>query len=157
MPTPRLRWLKWITIALAGIGKTVDKVPADIQAALTVIGRRKAGPGRVNLGHANVPGAGLGLADLSYADLAGASLARADLSLANLTSAVLTGANLSFANLSFADLTGADLSGTHLTAADLTGTGIVSPAQLAAACGQPRALPRDVPADFTLKPCPPPD
>jgi Pentapeptide repeats (8 copies) len=59
--------------------KGSDAPATDIQAALTVVGRRKDGPGIV---------------DLSWADLTGA-----DLIGANLTGAKLTGANLSHARL----------------------------------------------------------
>jgi Pentapeptide repeats (8 copies) len=76
--------------AKAKIDKDKTKVkgpesPAtDIQAALTVIGRRKAGPGGVNLGGANLNGA----------DLSGANLGGADLLGANLLGARLDGADL---------------------------------------------------------------
>ena len=118
--------------------KTDGAVPAppleaDVQAALTVIGRRDAqrdvqridlkgaGLTRANLGAAN-----LRIADLFRADLSGADLFRADLTGADLTGAHLTGAHLLLAclrgaNLSAADLTGADLSGAYLAGADLTG------------------------------------
>ena len=99
----------------------------DLQAALTVIGRR-------NTDHDTDP------IDLSGADLSGASLTRAsllnavlsdvDLSDANLADADLTGATLIDANLQGADLseasladvfsTDATLSGASLTAADLS-------------------------------------
>jgi Pentapeptide repeats (8 copies) len=68
-----------------------DGPPAtDIQAALTVIGRRAAGPGVVDLRGANVP----------KAHLSGAR--------ANLTGALLIEANLTGADLSSAKLSGAD-------------------------------------------------
>ena len=52
------------------IGKTVSKKPAiDIQAALTVIGRRK-GQELPDLAEVNIPGANLSGANLSGADLA---------------------------------------------------------------------------------------
>lgn len=70
----------------------------DIQAALTVIGRRNA------------------TRDRQPIDLKGANLTRAD-----LTRATLVGADLTGATLVDADLTGADLNYAKLTAADLTG------------------------------------
>jgi uncharacterized protein YjbI with pentapeptide repeats len=108
------------------IGKTVSEKPAtDIQAALTVIARRK-GQEPPDLADANIPGANLGRANLRGADLNGADLnsaylSRADLTGANLIGANLTGANLTGANLSRVDLTGADLSGANLGLADLNG------------------------------------
>jgi uncharacterized protein YjbI with pentapeptide repeats len=108
------------------IGKTVSERPAiDIQAALTVIGRRK-GQEPPDLAKANIPGANLSRANLRGADLNGAFLnsaylSRADLTGANLIGANLTGANLTGASLSRVDLTGADLTATNLGLADLTG------------------------------------
>jgi len=108
------------------IGKTVSKKPAiDIQAALTVIGRRK-GQELPDLAEVNIPGANLSGANLSGADLESAHLNSAYLSGANLSGANLLGANLSGANLTSAklsrvDLTGANLSGANLGLADLNG------------------------------------
>jgi hypothetical protein len=65
----------------------------DIQAALTVIGRRDA------------------QCDTSPINLTGADLTGADLTGADLTGADLTGADLTGADLTGADLTGADLTG----------------------------------------------
>src|SRR5260370_42514440 len=92
------------------IGKTVSKKPAiDIQAALTVIGRRKGQElpdlAKVNIPGANLSGANLSGADLHSAHLSSAYLSRADLTGANLIGANLTGANLSSATLSSAALT----------------------------------------------------
>jgi uncharacterized protein YjbI with pentapeptide repeats len=108
------------------IGKTVSEKPAiDIQAALSVIGRRK-GPelpdlAEVNIPGANLSGANLRGADLNSADLNSAYLSGANLSGANLLGANLTGANLTGAKLSRVDLTGADLTGANLGLADLNG------------------------------------
>jgi uncharacterized protein YjbI with pentapeptide repeats len=108
------------------IGKTVSEKPdIDIQAALTVIGRRK-GPELPDLAKVNIPGANLSRANLRGADLNGADLnsaylSFANLSFANLIGANLTGANLTGANLSRVDLTGADLTGANLGLADLNG------------------------------------
>lgn len=109
----------------------------DVQAAVTVIGRRISGDDRVriDLTGANLTGARLTRAVLEGADLTGANLAGADLFGALLTGAflpraVLTGADLRAADLTYATLTNADLtgailsdelSGTHLSHADLTG------------------------------------
>ena len=67
------------------IGKTVpkDKPTTDVQAALTVIGRRIKGPGAVDLANVSIPGANLE----SHADLSGANLSGTDLSGANLLGA----------------------------------------------------------------------
>jgi hypothetical protein len=85
----------------------------DVQAILTVIGRRnlsfEKANDRLNLTDTNLNGADLGGADLNGATLNGAALHGAnldgaDLNSANLTSAGLTGANLTGANLTSADL-----------------------------------------------------
>jgi len=80
---------------------TGDGPPAaDIQAALTVIGRRKAiGTGIPDLVNANIP-----KADLPHADLGGANLSGTNLNHSNFIGADLTGADLSNANLSGAFL-----------------------------------------------------
>ena len=126
-----------------------DQRPPDIQAALTVIRRRAAGAGVVDLtgshiskaflgdadltkavlNGANLSGANLGSADLTKANLNDANLGSADLTKANLNDAILTkavltqtvldGANLSGANLGSANLNGAYLSGANLTKASL--------------------------------------
>ena len=111
------------------IGKTVFEKPAiDIQAALTVIGRRK-GQELPDLAKANIPGANLSGANLSGADLDSAHLnsaylSGANLSGANLLGANLTGANLTGANLGLADLNGAYLSGANLSGANLSGANL---------------------------------
>ena len=134
------------------IGKTVsEKQPAtDIQAALTVIGRRAEGPGTLDLDNVSIArrqperrqperrqperrqperrrqpgGANLSGANLSGANLSGANLSGANLSGANLSGANLSDANLSGANLSGADLSGADLSGANLSGANLSGANL---------------------------------
>jgi hypothetical protein len=73
-----------------------DAPPAtDIQAALTVIGRRKPGLGEVDLSGAHIVKASLIGADLSHADLSHADLSHADLSHADLSHADLRDADLS--------------------------------------------------------------
>ena len=77
-----------------------EYLPAtDIQAVLTVIGRRKEGPDGVNL--------------------SGAQVTKANLRSANLTSADLSGAYLTDTNLTDANLIAADLSGAYLTHVEL--------------------------------------
>lgn len=127
----------------------------DVQAAITVIGRRdpRHDRERINLHGANLPFADLTGANLAFANLAGANLtgarlfpanlasgsidasnaaqARAVLIHANSTPVDLTGANLNDAKLTgaivmFADLTGARLFGANLTNADLSLTVLTS-------------------------------
>ena len=90
----------------------------DVQAALTVIGRRASDRDREPI---DLTGADLARLRLPGADLAGARLARARIRAADLHGAALGGADLTGADLALADLTGADLAGADLTAADLTG------------------------------------
>jgi uncharacterized protein YjbI with pentapeptide repeats len=120
---------------------TEPEPPAtDIQAALTVIGRRAAGQGYIdlssayvpkadlrianltaaNLRSADLPGAKLRSANLSHVDLTHADLTRADLTAANLRSANLPGVNLGGADLFRANLTGANLTDANLADANLT-------------------------------------
>ncbi|MEU4836599.1 pentapeptide repeat-containing protein [Streptosporangium sp. NPDC023615] len=113
-------------------------VRTDLQAALTVIGRRavahdtgakinlaSANLSSANLAHADLAGAHLADADLAGADLADANLAGADLADADLTDADLADANLTRANLTRTDLTDADLAGANLNGAKLTHAGLV--------------------------------
>ncbi|QFY09565.1 hypothetical protein GBF35_25545 [Nonomuraea phyllanthi] len=120
-------------------GPRVPEVRADVQAALTVIGRadmsdadlRRADLAGANLIRATLIGAKLEGADLSNSLLAEANLAKAWLSNATLLRAVLIKANLSktileaaalsHALLAEVKLTGADLTGAKLISADLTG------------------------------------
>ena len=110
---------------------TGDGPPAtDIQAALTVIGRRTAiGPGTPNLANAYIPKADLSNAELSRANPSaatpvGANLSRAELSLANLSGALMAGTNLTGAHLVNANLFGAILFRANLSGAFLIGTNL---------------------------------
>jgi|SRR5689334_18799784 len=123
----------------------------DIQAAITVVGRRdvkrdtrplhlaRADLRGTNLRNGNLSGANLTRVHLNDGHLRGAQLRKAqlwdaDLTKARLFDADLTGANLSGAKLiraklirarlTGADLTGADLTGADLTGADLTGADV---------------------------------
>ncbi len=101
----------------------------DVQAALTVVGRRlterdiepvdlaRGDLADANLGGTRLAGADLTGADLTEAGLANAVLARADLRAAKLVRADLVGADLGGARLTGADLTRADLTGADLTRA----------------------------------------
>jgi uncharacterized protein YjbI with pentapeptide repeats len=93
----------------------------DVQAALTVIKRRTAGPGRVVLARAHIPKAILNDADLIGADLNGINLNQAQLLGINVS-----GANLVNADLNAAELFGGNLSGANLNSANLNGTQLIS-------------------------------
>jgi hypothetical protein len=95
----------------------------DVQAAITVVGRRLS---ERDLRPVDLAGADLAGADLAGADLAGAVLARADLLAATLVRADLSGADLGGARLTGANLDGADLTDADLTDADLAGADLAS-------------------------------
>ena len=106
----------------------------DIQAALTVIGRRKwveqetLGQA-IDLSNAFLKGASLSKANLSKAslynaDLSEATLDDAKLYGANLNSAKFYGAKLYGANLTVANIRGANLSGANLSKAILHGANL---------------------------------
>jgi hypothetical protein len=98
----------------------IDQPPTtQVQAALTVIGRRTKGRGQVDLLEVRIPNADLGGANLIDAELGGSILIQAN----------LTGADLTNANLKNAKLYGADLSKADLTRA------VVEQFQLDEACG----------------------
>lgn len=108
----------------------VEFTRPDVQAALTVVGRRNPKYDhdrgsidliRADLTRADLTSAHLNGADLRWACLVGAHLNGADLRGADLSGADLTGAHLNGADLRQADLTGAYLPGTELLSADLTG------------------------------------
>jgi hypothetical protein len=141
----------------------------DIQAALTVIGRRVVLLQKVpvlgllvapvDLRDAHLPKADLSGAKLNDADLRGADLQGASLNEASLYGADLSGADLSDTNLTFAHLRGATLTGTNLTGAklylsylsyaDLTGAKGLLQEQLNQACGTAAKLD----PGLTIRPC----
>jgi hypothetical protein len=105
----------------------------DVQAALTVIGRRNPRQDslRLNLAGANLSGADLRGANLDGADLRGAIVERANLSFAGLAKRTVSQPLGSYhvtvsvdgtVDLSDANLTGADLSFANLTGAHLIST-----------------------------------
>jgi len=97
------------------------KTPNDIQAILTVVGRREwtdTEKNNINLSKTNLIEADLSKANLSGADLSNANLTKARLIGANLQRANLIDANLSGANLREANLTKAWLIGANLSGAD---------------------------------------
>ena len=93
----------------------------DVQAALTVIGRRNTELDiqQIDLARAFLPGANLSFAKLAGADLREANLDGANLSFAKLAGADLREANLDGANLTLAELMRADLRGANLVGAEL--------------------------------------
>jgi hypothetical protein len=95
----------------------------DVQAALTVIGRRdrERDARAVDLSRANLTGADLSHGFLPEADLTNACLIRANLSHACLVRAFLTGVDLADAGLFEVDLTSAFLYQANFTNADLGG------------------------------------
>ena len=102
----------------------VESIRPDVQAAVTVVGRRDAGRDilpidliEAGLPYARLAGANLTDADLIDADLRNAGLTDANLTRANLRHADLRNAYLTGANLTGANLDGADLTGAHLTGA----------------------------------------
>jgi uncharacterized protein YjbI with pentapeptide repeats len=124
-----------------------SRPPTDVQAALTVLGRRAleqdsdaplflsysglagatltgAHLERALLSGSSLDGADLFKAHLNAADLEGASLRGAGLLLANLNDTVLWGANLEGARLYGANLEGAALKGANLKEAGLTGANL---------------------------------
>ena len=111
LPSSRLR--------IAGLRRSTrlvlpDRPDADVQAALTVLGRR-------------TPIANENAIVLTDTRLGGVGLVRADLSKAWLDGTDLSGAWLDGTDLSGAGLTGVDLSGARVT------RGALTPAQLASA------------------------
>ncbi len=106
------------------------KITTDVQAVLTVIGRRNFNKEqdeqrielpRTKLKGANLTNADLTNADLTNADLTNADLTNADLTKANLTKANLTKATLTNANLTKANLTKFTLADADISEADFTG------------------------------------
>jgi len=95
----------------------------DIQAILTVLGRRKTGPTRerperrLDLSASRLCGADLYETNLQLANLQGANLQGATLSDANLRGAYMSQANLQGAYMNHANLQGATLSDANLQGA----------------------------------------
>ncbi|WP_193196770.1 pentapeptide repeat-containing protein [Nostoc sp. MG11] len=115
-------------IQLELISNPLVKVPTDIQAALTVIGRRDAKKDpkdeQLDLSHTDMRGANLNSANLEDTNLYLANLSGANLSGANLKGAILSAANLCEANLCGANLEGAILSAANLEKANLSGANL---------------------------------
>jgi len=96
-------------------------IPLDIQAILTVIGRRKNYLNYGESNHLNLEMAYLQGADLKDAHLEGANLIDVNLEGADLKGANLEGADLKDANLEGANLIDVNLEGACLTGANLEG------------------------------------
>lgn len=94
---------------------------ADVQAAMTVIGRMKREPGSVDLdlSRTDLASVSLGGANLEGAEFHGANLRHAMLNGTDLRKAGLQGANLQGARLEEANLGGAILKGASLQSASL--------------------------------------
>jgi uncharacterized protein YjbI with pentapeptide repeats len=103
-----------------------SKILQDIQAALTVIGRRNTENDleneRIDLRGANLNGANLSQAKLDRANFKKAELNGADMSKAKLNGAILVEAKLSKAKLWATELNKADLSNAELMESELTST-----------------------------------
>ena len=136
------------------IDQTEQAVMADVQAAITVIGRRdyikdpqgkKIDLWRTNLTKADfteaklagadfyeatLQSAGLRESDLTRARFISANLSGATFKQAKLVEALLEGANLRSVNLSGADLRGADLHAADLEGADLRGANLIGVTRL---------------------------
>jgi uncharacterized protein YjbI with pentapeptide repeats len=93
----------------------------DVQAAISVVGRRNHTDDvqRLDLTGADLAGGGLANAQLQRANFTDANLAHAALLFSNLTGALLFGADLTHAMLNDTNLTGAHLGGADLTDAIL--------------------------------------
>jgi hypothetical protein len=104
------------------------KIRVDIQAALTVIGRRDASKDpkneQLDLSYTDMRGANLNGANLQQTNFYQANLAGANLKEANLAGAILSAANLEGANLYLANLEGAILSVANLERANLCGANL---------------------------------
>jgi Pentapeptide repeats (8 copies) len=111
----------------------------DIQAVLTVVGRRDPHP---DIRPIELASAALADADLAEANLAGADLAYGDFSRANFYGANLAGADLRQSDLSRANFDGAILVGAILDRADLADA-YVAAADLASARLDGAVWPRD--------------
>jgi uncharacterized protein YjbI with pentapeptide repeats len=115
--SPRTTWITWRGRFRTGGRQQERFTRPDVQAAVTVLGRRDA---RRDIQPIHLNGADLTGADLTGANLSGANLIEAALRDADFTRADLTGATLRDADLTRADLTDAALRRADLGGADLT-------------------------------------
>ena len=132
---------------------------ADIQEALTVIGKRseigraleKKDGYKLDLQASDLKKMILEEAHLADADLAGADLTEARLVRADLTGADLVGAELVRADLTGADLADAELARADLTGADLTGARGLNQGQLSKAVVQEEGTPPELDKEIQVK------
>jgi uncharacterized protein YjbI with pentapeptide repeats len=108
-----------------------ETLKTDIQAALTVIGRRNVNNDS-RTKHLSLHDVSLRGADLSEANFDRADFSGSDLSDANLERATLIGANIGQAQLTEASLVGAILNETELTGAVLQGADLTQASLIAA-------------------------
>ena len=122
--SPRATWITWRGRFRTGGRQQERFTRPDVQAAVTVLGRRDAKRDMqpIHLTGADLTGADLTGANLSGANLTEATVRDADLARANLTGATLRDADLTRADLTDAALRGADLGGADLTEAILRST-----------------------------------
>jgi pentapeptide repeat protein len=111
-------------VKLSGFTQDRTRPVADVQAALTVLGRRKrqheAEGQRLALQRTDLKGADLKSAHLEDASFVGAHMESANLGGAHMEGAILRGAHLERAYLGGAHLERAYLGGAHLERAQLT-------------------------------------
>ena len=122
--SPRATWITWRGRFRSGGRQQERFTRPDVQAAVTVLGRRDARRDiqPIHLNGADLTGANLTGANLSGADLTEATLRDADLTRADLSGATLRDADLTRADLTEATPRGADLGGADLTEATLRST-----------------------------------
>jgi uncharacterized protein YjbI with pentapeptide repeats len=108
-----------------GAGRTQERTTEpDVQAALTVIGRRnvRQDQGHIDLTGSIIPGASLFRGDFTRVTLSDADLSGSFLSAGNFTRAWLDGANLSNVKASLTPFMGAHLVNANLTSAEFHGS-----------------------------------
>jgi uncharacterized protein YjbI with pentapeptide repeats len=125
---PRTTWITWRGRFRTGGRQQERFTRPDVQAAVTVLGRREAQRDiqRIHLNGADLTGADLTDANLGSADLTEATLRDVDLGGADLTGATLRDADLTRADLTDATLRSTDLGGADLTEATLRSTDLRS-------------------------------
>jgi uncharacterized protein YjbI with pentapeptide repeats len=99
------------------------KIATDVQAALTIIGRRKTEQDP-KTDKINLSGTDLSGADLSKSNLSGANLRKTNLIGTNLTKSNLTGIDLTDADLANADLSDSSLSQAKIIRVNLIGSNL---------------------------------
>lgn len=98
--------------------RTYDRVPADVQAAVSILGTRRwrsVEPDPLDLSGVNLQFVNLSGLDFSNAIFRGADLSSGTMSGVNLAAANMFQADLSGADFEWGDLRGATLSGANLT------------------------------------------